>query len=559
MPVGIPRAAARLVAVHPLVGRRQQVLERRPILGETGRPRADRQRDADAGARLERIGAHRILHFGHPARLVLGAAVPQHDDELVAGEARAQVALADRRRQHRADRAQRPVARIVAVGVVDLLQAIEIEDDDTGADPGLRRERQPGLELPIERAPVGQRGQRIGMGLVLGLLEARRIVDDRRGLFAHPDEDAAVFVGEAARDRMVDDDSADQIPFEDQRTGQQRRQIRAVRVAAVGARREPEREVAPRLRRPLEQRLGAWSVRGSADVAVVVVAQEQGARRERHEAADLVVDQRHRAVDAQVRSEGLRDFVERLFLAMGARNVLQRQPSFVRPRACAGGVGGQQRRHAQPRDQQLHQFRIERLPGVLTEHGDRLFRAAAGPVRAVRLQSAVAVRNRQDARADGNIRAPQPRRIAQAVPAFVMAEHELGDRRAERHVAQYLRADAGMGLDALELLRRERVGFRENVFRDGHVADVVQQGRRAHRLHLLVGEADPFGQRHRVLLDRPDVLRGAAGLGFNRQRERLDRRQLDVHRAERFILLLAEPRHHGVITPEDQVQRHRQQ
>ena len=100
-----------------------------------------------------------------------------------------------------------------------------------------RGARQPGLELPIERAPVRQPGQRIGVRLVLRLLEARRVEDHRRRLLADAAEDAPVLVGEAAGDGVINHQPADQPPFERQRAGQQRRQLLAVRAAAVGARR----------------------------------------------------------------------------------------------------------------------------------------------------------------------------------------------------------------------------------------------------------------------------------------------------------------------------------
>src|SRR5439155_14917861 len=118
---GIPRAASRLVAIHPLVAGGEQLFERRAVLGEPRRARADRQRDADAGPRLERVRSDRALEVGDAPRFVLRIAIPQDDDELVAREARAQVVMADRRSQDVADDAQRPVAGFVAVGVVDLL------------------------------------------------------------------------------------------------------------------------------------------------------------------------------------------------------------------------------------------------------------------------------------------------------------------------------------------------------------------------------------------------------------------------------------------------------
>ena len=61
------------------------------------------------------------------------------------------------------------------------------------------------------------------------------------------------------------------------------------------------------------------------------------------------------------------------------------------------------------------------------------------------------------------------------------------------------------------------------------------------------------------MLNRSDVLGRAACLGFDRERERFDRRELDFHRAARFVLLFPQPRDDGVVAPEDQVERHREQ
>src|SRR2546430_2760202 len=83
---------------------------------------------------------------------------------------------------------------------------------------------------------------------------------------------------------------------------------------------------------------------------------------------------------------------------------------------------------------------------VPAQDGDRRALGARRPVRPGDLQRAVAVGDGQDASADRNVRAAQPGGIAQAIPPLVMAEHELADRRAERHVAQDLGAHTRMNL-----------------------------------------------------------------------------------------------------------------
>ena len=115
-----------------------------------------------------------------------------------------------------------------------------------------------------------------------------------------------------------------------------------------------------------------------------------------------------------------------------------------------------------------------------------------------------------------------------------------------------------MDLDALEFLRRQRVGLRQDVLGHGHVADVVQQRRGPDALHLFVGQPGGLGQDAGIVLNLPDVFGRAAGARFDRERERLDRRELDVHRPARLVLLLAQPGHDGVIAAEHEVERHRQ-
>src|SRR5262249_58749311 len=99
-------------------------------------PGADRERTGDARTRLERVRGDGSLQVQHAARLMLGTAIPQHDDELVAGKTGAEIVLPDCRAQDLADRVQRAIAGLVPVRVIDLLEPVEVEEDD--ADGALR-------------------------------------------------------------------------------------------------------------------------------------------------------------------------------------------------------------------------------------------------------------------------------------------------------------------------------------------------------------------------------------------------------------------------------------
>ena len=198
-----------------------------------------------------------------------------------------------------------------------------------------------GFELTIQRSAVGQTGEWIGVRLVLRLLETGRIEDDRGRLVGHAPQDPPMLVGKAAGDRVIDDQAADEASLESQRARQERGQLLAMRTAAVGARGQPQRNLAPRLGFPLEQRFGARSLRVAADISVGVVAKEQRAGDERNEPADLVLNQRHCVGDAKARAERLRDLVERLLFTVRTGDVLQRIELLgAAPRSSSTGVAG---------------------------------------------------------------------------------------------------------------------------------------------------------------------------------------------------------------------------
>ena len=104
---------------------------------EDRRADADRQRQHLARPRLELQRVDRALQLQPLALRFLAAAARQHDDELVAGVADADVVGPDRGAQHAGDVAQRAVADVVAVGVVDVLEVVEVHDQqrDLGLQP----------------------------------------------------------------------------------------------------------------------------------------------------------------------------------------------------------------------------------------------------------------------------------------------------------------------------------------------------------------------------------------------------------------------------------------
>ena len=105
----------------------------------------------------------------------------EQDGELVAAEAGDEAARPDRRPQPGADLDQQQVAVLVAEGVVDVLEPVEVEDHDrgaAGAAVGDLVER--GRQLALQRGAVGQAGQRVVQRLVPQLVHAARRSAARR-------------------------------------------------------------------------------------------------------------------------------------------------------------------------------------------------------------------------------------------------------------------------------------------------------------------------------------------------------------------------------------------
>ena len=117
-----------------------------------------------------------------------------------------------------------------------------------------------------------------------------------------------------------------------------------------------------------------------------------------------------------------------------AADGLRRSSSRVRLRASlprAASLPRLQRR--QQLDEHRDDRRIERLARFLLQQADRGVEAHRLVIRPLRRQRVEVVDDREDARAERNLLALQPVRIALAVPALVVAEDERRDRIRERH------------------------------------------------------------------------------------------------------------------------------
>jgi hypothetical protein len=115
------------------------------------------------------------------ARLrLVEATFRDQDGELVAAEPGEDVAGAQPGLEPRPHLPQQLVAGVVPEAVVDLLEAVEVEQQEGGGPAGGGGRQDP-LALEQQRPPVGEAGELVGAGLLLHLVEGADLAErDRR-------------------------------------------------------------------------------------------------------------------------------------------------------------------------------------------------------------------------------------------------------------------------------------------------------------------------------------------------------------------------------------------
>ncbi len=134
----------------------------------------------DAAAATHRIGLGQagddaVREIPHPATII---ETRQDDLELVAPEAENLLPVADDLEEPFADLLQQRVTRRVAERVIDLLEAIEIDEEDGAWPPPVPERDQARLERARHAETVGQTGQRIVHRKLRGLLRRSALLGD---------------------------------------------------------------------------------------------------------------------------------------------------------------------------------------------------------------------------------------------------------------------------------------------------------------------------------------------------------------------------------------------
>ena len=170
--VGGDAAAAALGVVHGDVGALEQPADVRAVLGVEGD--ADARLELDGHAAERERAPQRVLQPAWPRRCTAsrpGGARDEHG-ELVAAEPGERVAAPQRGAEALGDLDQQRVAVVVAERVVDLLEAVEVDQQHRGRVVAAQR----ALGAAVQERAVGQAGEGVVQGLVAQA--ARRAGDD---------------------------------------------------------------------------------------------------------------------------------------------------------------------------------------------------------------------------------------------------------------------------------------------------------------------------------------------------------------------------------------------
>ena len=173
---GVP-APRGLGLVHGHVGVPQEDAGVLAVLREDRDPDAGADLDVDA---LDREAILQGARDPHPDLLGRARAREEHR-ELVAAEAGEDVVGAQDVAQARAELGEHGVARVMAERVIELLEAVDVDDQESERLSACARAGQVRAELVAELAAVGEAGELVRRRLAAGLVEAADLADGERG------------------------------------------------------------------------------------------------------------------------------------------------------------------------------------------------------------------------------------------------------------------------------------------------------------------------------------------------------------------------------------------
>jgi hypothetical protein len=408
----------------------------------------------------------------------------------------------------------------VALGLVDLLEVVDVAQDQRGVAALLARDLDGGLEPLVERAAVRQPRQLVAQREVGhareqlraadrgGELPGRRahqphVVGPERGTPPRPRQPQLAPRAAAEHDRhRATAVVADRL----QQSAVHRREVRVVERARVGLAGEHQLaqgvvagQAVDLVRRPapLAGRQLADVDQGAQDLPVGLPAADRervGAERAQRRLArglehlGKVGGAGDRGGDAEQRAQ---------LLLVAARAVPVRGRGVAEQRVRAHGGGLERVGVVQAGEERLDDARVELRPGAALElraGGLLVERPAVRPVAHERVPG---VAGEHDPRRQRDRVARQPVGVAAAVPALVLVAHGRGHRLQAGERPQDALADHGVLAHQLPLAGVEPARLVQHAVGHADLADVVQQRDRLHVGDLWLGEPEPSGDRHR--------------------------------------------------------------
>ncbi len=201
-------------------------------------------------------------------------------------------------------------------------------------------------------------------------------------------------------------------------------------------------------------------------------------------------------------------------------------------------------------DEQLRDLGVELRPGPLDQRLARLLGRPRGAVGALVRHRAVRLEHREHPRAERDVLAAQPGRVARAVDALVVVEHRHRDIVQRGRLAEHVEPQPRMQLDQRPLVGRQLARAQPRPLGQRQVADRPQQRGADQHVALALVELEVLGEQARV--DRELARLPVQDRVVRRDRlgEHADRRPARV--AELVLEPVVLKRRPGVVTEREQ-------
>src|SRR5262249_38426208 len=144
----------------------------------------------------------------------------------------------------------------------------------------------------------------------------------------------------------------------------------------------------------------------------------------------------------------------------------------------------------------------------------------------------------KNSRADRNLFALEPIRIAAAIPTLVMRAHDGHYRIRKVHTLKNFRPDDGVDLHFFKFFSREPSGLGDDVLWNGELADIVQQSSGAQSFDFILRKIKFFSYFNGVDAHALQMIMRGLVFGFNGQGQSLNGTHVQRSHFSHVVLLI---------------------